>query len=336
MKLLISPTPNDGSGMYIYNLAQSLSKYFDIVNYGNNREPVPKELFRYLFKADIFLLNWTETEPYNSNGIIRYYLIQVFLILAKILNKTVVWTFHNLEPHNRKRNILSRKIMNKLCKSSDLIIHHTIESLYITNKNKNYYFFHPFENPNQIDNSKGATNFKYDILIWGKISPYKGVAEFLEYVKTDKDLKKLKILIAGETQDKNYEKRIINALSINIIYENFFHSDQQLKELHDLSRFTFFSYQGTSVLNSAQLVVSLSFGAKIIGPNKGAFKELKDKGLISTYENFKQLNSIIKSNTTLDNKKRQRFMEENSWESFAQGFTKKIYLLDKTNRGKIF
>ena len=331
MRLLISPTPNENSGMYIYNLAQSLSKHFDIVNYGNKRAPASKELFRYLFKSDIFLLNWIETEPLKTNGTIRYCLVQVFLTLAKILNKTVIWTFHNLEPHNKKENILSKKIIAKLSKYSDLIIHHTTESLYLTNEKKNYYFFHPFKIPNQTDRPNETPNYKYDILIWGKISPYKGVAEFLDFVKTDQYLRTLKILVAGETHDKNYEKRIVDALSTNIIHENFFHSDQQLKELHDLSRFTFFSHQGASVLNSGQLVVSLGFGANIIGPNKGAFKELKDKGLISTYKNFEQINNIIKSDISVDNKKRQRFMVDHSWESFAKGLTKRIYLLDKTD-----
>lgn len=323
-RLLISPTPNAKSGMYISNLAKSLSKYFEIVNYGNQREPAPKELFRYLFKADIFLLNWIENEPNKSNGTIRYLMVQAFLSIARLMNKKILWTFHNIEPHNKKGKAQAKKLMRRLANQSDLILHHTVESLCLTEEKRNFCFFHPFESRNQYNLPEDNLEFNYDILIWGAIAPYKSIAEFLEFVKTDSDLSGLKILIAGKVSSELYKEKLEKSLSNNITFINRFHSDEEIRILHEQSHYVLFSHQGVSVLNSGQLVVSLGHGANVIGPSKGAFKELADLGIIYTYNSFEEIVGIIRKKTPIDKHLCERFIREHSWDNFAENLNDRI------------
>jgi len=319
-RLLISPTPNEKSGMYLYNLAKSLSEYFDIVNYGNKREPAPKELFRYLFKADIFLLNWIENEPNKSNGIFRYYMVQLFLTIARLFNKKIIWTFHNIEPHKKRGITQSRKIMDRLKKKSDLIVHHTTESFSLTEKGKSFCFFHPFETKNHFNLPPANHEYKYDILIWGAIAPYKGIAEFLQYIETDKYMSGLKIIVAGKVNDPNYKDKLEKSLSTNIDFINRFHTDEEIEILHKETRYVFYSHQGDSVLNSGQLVVSMGYGADIIGPDKGAFKELAKLGLIYTYSAFEEIPCILKNNKPTKKDLCRKFIRDHTWDKFAEGF----------------
>lgn len=319
-KLLITPTPSKKSGMYLSNLGRSLSDYYDVINFEKDYIKAPQELLKNILKADVFLLNWIENEPKKNHKIIRYLMIQIFFILSKLLQKKIVWTYHNLESHSGN-NKLSLKLKEKLIEKSDLIIHHTRESECLTEKKKNFYFFHPFET---ITKNPQTTTFKYDILIWGNIAPYKKVAEFLKFVKNNKFLSTQKVLVAGKANNKNYRKKLVQSLGNNVEFHNKYYSDKELAELHHHSRFVLFSHQGTSVLNSGQLVVSLGYNSNIIGPNKGAFKELSEYGLIYSYKDFTEIADIIQNYQPIDRNKQETFIKEHSWNKFAHAFYNRL------------
>ena len=86
---------------YIYSLCSSLSKNFEIINYGNKSDNLIRDLSKYFFKTDIFSFNWLE------NGLSKKHTILfiVFIFLSKIFRKKIVWTHHNVHPHNSKRKL---------------------------------------------------------------------------------------------------------------------------------------------------------------------------------------------------------------------------------------
>ena len=70
---------------------------------------------------------------------------------------------------------------------------------------------------------------------------------------------------------------------------------------------------------------SLSKGAKIIGPDSGAFKDLAKEKLICTYNNFDELINILRSDKFVVDKNRlDNFLELNSWNNFAKNISLKI------------
>ena len=79
-----------------------------------------------------------------------------------------------------------------------------------------------------------------------------------------------------------------------------------------------FTYKGKSVLSSAALMYSLGHGANIIGPNVGAFRDLKEFNLINTYESYDDLLKKVQINENrVDLNKLNKFIEDNSWKNFT-------------------
>ena len=73
-----------------------------------------------------------------------------------------------------------------------------------------------------------------------------------------------------------------------------------------------FYLQGKSVLSSTALMYSLGHGANIIGPNVGAFRDLKEFNLINTYESCDDLQKVQINENRVDLNKLNKFIEDNS------------------------
>ena len=80
-----------------------------------------------------------------------------------------------------------------------------------------------------------------------------------------------------------------------------------------------FTHQENSVLSSAALMKSISYGSHIIGPDVGAFKDLSNTSFVSTYKSFSSLEANI--NLYIENKiiksELDKFISENSWDKFG-------------------
>lgn len=301
---------------YILHLSLGLSSYFNIVNYGKQNNWGVLNIPKYLFKSDYFYFNWIE-----GTSIIQGLFFVFLFPFFKLFNKKVIWTHHNIHPH-RSNNWMNRFLNNLLKKKSDFIIIHTKESYRILNLNENnnriLYFFHPFFSDTLMPLNQSKDKV-YDLLIWGKVRDSKGLEVFLEFLFINKMLDDFKIKIIGKFESEQYFSYIKSKYSgKQISYENKYASDEELNSLHNLSKFVFFPYTGSSVLNSGALIYSLSKSPIIIGPDVGAFKEMKELGYINTYKNFDNVLSIIKYNQ-IPSKLNQfeSFFYNHSWSKFA-------------------
>src|SRR5690606_23395852 len=113
----------------------------------------------------------------------------------------------------------------------------------------------------------------------------------------------------------------------NIIIENRYLCDEEFFDIHSKAKKILFIYNGPSVLNSGALIKSLSTGREIIGPNRGAFVDYKNLGLIETFNTFDDIIELVETqpleNTTrLFNLKKS--IETNSWELFGEKIKKAI------------
>lgn len=310
---------------YVYNLAQSLAKNFDIVNYGNNNIKGFLDIIPYFFKTDIFFFNWIENISSKKNVFFMF-----FIFIAKLFGKKIVWTHHNVHSHYQDISSHNSYLIKALVQYSDYIIFHTKESyniLAIDQSDKRVlYFFHPFFELPTISTSSIQT-YTYDLLIWGNVRKSKGIHSFLNDLSKTGNLNKLKIKIIGKFESEeyyNYFAKNYNLPNINI--EDIFISSEDLNRLHAESRYVFFPYSGTSVLNSGALITSLPKLRPIIGPNKGAFKELSDLGLINTYEKSEDVINIVKSNNpySIDYKRLESFCNTHTWDKFSEFIAKKL------------
>ena len=124
----------------------------------------------------------------------------------------------------------------------------------------------------------------------------------------------------GKAHSNEYFNKLLKYSSEKIIIKNKYVPEDELKELISRSRAVLFTYFESSVLSSGVLMDTLSYGARIIGPHSGAFKDLAEENLIVTYKNYDDLAGLLDNFEDVgdpDEKKISEFISENSWDNFA-------------------
>ena len=316
---------------YIHHLKDALSLNFTIVNPNNNKIGV-LEPFLFLFKARFYYFNWIETLPKNRFGKFQTIMFLIFLLLAKGLKKKIVWTLHNKYAHNEVKNFWNDLMYKVLICYANVVITHSeagvnfIGEKSVNLKSKVKYFVHPLTAITTSDNS----DFKiYDFLIWGEVHPYKGIAEFLDFVNHNPEMQHYKILIIGQCFDEKYKSQIISKLNTNIIYDDHYYGLEDIASFAGKSEFILFTYNLTSILSSGSLMDSISMGATVIGPNDGAFKDLGEHCFVYNYNHFSDLPVIYKNHIHVKNHYSVEFTEycnedffefykENTWANFGK------------------
>ncbi|VVJ56005.1 glycosyltransferase family protein [Klebsiella quasipneumoniae] len=308
---------------YSKNFINSLSKYYTV-----NSKPANVvgllDLFFASFSSDVVILNWVDNIAFKKLAYLQYVLFKIILKILVLRHVCIVWVLHNIHPH-KGENVLTNKINNLMCKYSDLILVHSSEAQdYISQftKAKIYFLHHPIE-PIMLENNKSVhISNKFDFLIWGSIEPYKGVLEFLQFCNHNKTITEgWRIKIVGLCKNKIYEEEIKKYISKNTIFENRKIEFHELAEQISASQFVLFPYTSSSVSSSGALMDSLSLGANIIGPSKGAFKDLANDGICFVYDNLDELPDIKKRFSEINKKAVQIFVHKHSWDDFASNIS---------------
>lgn len=303
---------------YIYNLSTALLNDFSVVNYGKPTTGGVLNIARYIFKVDMLFFNWIE-----DISITRIPIFIFFYVIAKLFNKKIVWTHHNVHPHrsNGKDGFF---LMKFLIKRADYIIIHTKESYPLLNAEENdkriLYYFHPFFTQ-KINDQLPYKEKPVDLLIWGNVRKSKGVDHFLDFLSKNNLLDEFKIKIVGKFESDSYYQDVIKKYTCsNISIDNKFITNIELDDLHRECRYVFFPYTGTSVLNSGALITSFPKAAPIIGPNVGGFKELGELKLINIYNDFTDVVNILRQNKKfeIDNSAVREMVNRYTWAGLSK------------------
>lgn len=303
---------------YTFNMCKFFSKYFVVLN-GNvpaNRSIL--DLNSNIFKMDVVVLNWIENIGNRKFGLLQFSFFLFGFFIMKIRKVKIVWILHNIHPH-RGETFLSEFIKNLMFKNAFLIVAHSKESLKYgqAKTKKNIAFLHHPSSTAIVteDVSEKDVCKVYDILIWGTIDSYKGIVEFLEFCTGNKLQYKIKII--GKCKDANYLTRV-NSYSSNLInFEDRIVSFEELDVLIQSSKYVLFPYNSSSVSSSGALLDTLSLYGSVIGPNKGAFSDLKDDNLCFTFNEYEDIIEIIKNNSIIQRQVIENFNNQNSWEEFS-------------------
>lgn len=310
---------------YINDVIASLGNYFVCVNKEHPSKIGIFNLFNYFFKTEVFHLNWIEDLPDKKGGYIQTLFFLTFLFFAKISQKKIIWTAHNKISHHKTHSTLKNFLIKLLVRHSNYIITHSHEGVRFVNslngnpkKNPVLYIPHPIK-PNLLNSTDSP---KYDLIIWGNIRPYKGIDLFLDYLKKQSLLEKYNILIVGKISDPDYEKVLQSYQSKTITILNQFIENEKLQELIQKSNIILFTYQKEYVLSSGALTDSVAYGKRVIGPDIGAFRDLKKTGLIQTYKNFddliKLLDKQLEQNNQIDSTILNQYFKNNSWSNYGE------------------
>lgn len=315
---------------YVNDVVKSFGKQFTFVNTGSPSKSGIFDLIKYLNKIDFVFLHWAEKLPEMQLGKLQSaFLILMFPIL-RLRKIKVVWTMHNKLAHSHVGLFYKKLLFKQLVKNTDFIITHSSEGIKYGEKlvpgssRKIVYLPHPVKNRM----SDLETEKKYDILIWGMISPYKGIHNFLEFLKEKNLTAKYKILIVGRVPDENYNSKLLSYTSDNIELRNQFLEDDELKALISQSKLVLFTYSKSSILSSGVLMDSLGYGAKILAPHVGAFADLQKINIVNTYTDFNDLPDLLdkklkETNGTYGSVLKE-FVEKNSWDQFTTNVIDKL------------
>jgi len=323
-----SPNP------YIKDFQRSLEGNFYLINQKVNHKGV-LDFFQYIQRADIYIFNWIEDLPIYKLGKLQTLFFLLFLVIAKVLKKKIVWILHNKYSHFSAKNHWTDFMYKILMKYSDLIVTHSREGISFVEENypsqvsKVCYINHPMrEKPKEIPKLKQQKEF--DFLIWGTIQPYKGVLEFLKFLNTSEERKNLKLLIAGKCFDKTYKQKMFPYLNENITVKDDFFSLEEIREMARKCNFILFTHKFVSVLSSGALMDAVSMGVKIIGPDHGSFKDLSSLSFVETYKDYEGILSLnnTSKNTPVNFEELTSFYSENTWKGFGnylEGKLQKLY-----------
>lgn len=305
---------------YSNNFKDSIENYYHIIE----KDRIQKSGIRFLlllraFSADIYVLNWIESIKGGFSNFPLFVASYLALIIMRFRRKQIVWMFHNIHPHFGE-NMYSQKIQTFLFNNSSLIISHSKDAFEYAQsmaKCPVKYIAHPIktidENLCEDININHRSNV---IFIWGNILPYKGIPEFLSFYSSHQC--DLRIHIIGKCSNNILENKINSFCNDKVIYENRRADYSEISSLIKNSRYVLFPYIGESISSSGALIDTIVMGGIPVGPNKGAFKDLKEEGVCITYNNNDNLLKILSEfPEKIDY---LSFIKNNSWNHFGKFF----------------
>ena len=242
----------------------------------------------------------------------------------------IIWTVHNILPHDANLQDCQIKLRVELIKRCDII--HTMcedtvqlsEAFFSIPEEKIVTVPHPtYETfyPNQYSEleSRFQLGINYDefvFLFFGSIQAYKGLHDLVRAFKEldSKSNRKLKLIIAGKVFNQSNFKTIRDEIDSSeniILYQNRI-PNEDVQHYFKAANICVCPYRIT--LNSGVAHLAHTFGTPVIGPNVGGFKELLLNGGGFTYEQLNFEDLVVAMNKSLMmnfDKERKKIMNIN-------------------------
>lgn len=257
---------------------------------------------------------------------------RAFLTLVNAMRYRLVWTAHNIVPHE-KTFMNDQKVIMYLATQADKIIflnkhvsetyaknHPEIASKISVIPQGNYLDYYDFGNT-ESDNSKLVFGFV------GRIERYKGLHLLIPIIRRVNN-PDIRLRVIGKCIDKIYLRQLHKLASSDnrITIENRFIENDDLGK--HISSFGMFVLPYTDITNSSSAMLAFSAGRPILTPRIGGMEDYpKDTGVY--YEDGDLAGAI---NTALDmskswnilGKNALSFAKKNDWKMFSKK-TVKIY-----------
>ncbi|MBV7339638.1 glycosyltransferase [Chloroflexi bacterium TSY] len=281
-------------------LARALASVGVELSAGHPHEFTEEWLHQNQGQIDILHLNWPHhlyDAPDLAERVIRCAEVIDNLTLARTLGYKIVWTVHNLYPHdseNRELDHLARLAITQL--ATAVIVHcphartlvqqhfYRTDSVFVI---PHGHFIDPY--PNTISRTVarrqlGIPDDRFVFCSFGNVRPYKGWEALVEAFSTLSD-EHLCLLLAAKVYSDYGEKFVEKARQadprIVVSPSNFFANEefQRYFNAADVAVFPF-----VDVLTSGSVITALSFGVPIIVPTVGCLSELVDEHVGILYD----------------------------------------------------
>jgi acetyltransferase-like isoleucine patch superfamily enzyme/glycosyltransferase involved in cell wall biosynthesis len=223
-----------------------------------------------------FSLPWAPDRPWARR--LMEWWFAAYLRVASVLGYRIIWTAHDLLPHEqvfaddtRARDLLIAKSAAVIALSE--VTANELKSLgadevRVIPEGPRANLYPVSNTPEEARASFGFAPDDKVALFIGKLSPYKGVDLLLAAVKLLPRSSRLKLLIAGACLSDAYEGEIVNlaeSVADRVVLNLEWVPDEEVARYHQAADFAVFPFREVS--NSASVLLARSFGLPVVIPN---------------------------------------------------------------------
>lgn len=264
---------------------------------------------------------------------IPLFIIQI-LIVRYFLRIKLVWTLHNIQPHDAKYLFLHNLCRRFFARQTSFIRLFSKDSVLTANnllkvkanllvcQEGSYVDY--YKNSTTVKEARDILNINENDFVYlylGLIKPYKGIEDLIKHFKK-LDVKNKKLIIAGKVLNQNYFMNI-NEKNNNILIINRFIENDELQYFYKSANVVVLPFK--KVENSGSAILAMGFKKPIITPNIGslAIRLKKQKQYLYDNQNlFKKLELAYKNKDNLDEIGLQNYNElkNYSWNDFSKYF----------------
>jgi glycosyltransferase involved in cell wall biosynthesis len=297
------------------------------------------------FKPDFIHFDWIHSYYIRRNKFMTYCLLPSFIIQILIIyyftETKIVWTMHNVLPHNTKNiqlNKFVRKFFANKCNWIRVFSENTVvkSSRYFGIKKEKFKVLPEGDYvdyyPNKISRKKSREffNFKKNeiiLLYLGFIRPYKGIENLIScFDKIENN--NYRLMIIGVARDQSYLSKLNKQINSSvkrkkIVLKNCFVKNSDLQKYYNASDLVVLPFN--KIENSGSVIMAMGFSKPIIAPNMGALKQRLSNQKELLYDN---LLLKLEEISTFNNEKlkyigslNKQSLKKFKWDDFSYFFT---------------
>ncbi|MEM7131010.1 MAG: glycosyltransferase [Chloroflexota bacterium] len=282
----------DQANPYGRLLAQAMAEVGVELLAGHPHELTKEWLYQNQGQVDVLHLNWLDhmyDAPDLASRVVRCAEVLDNLTLARTLGYKIVWTVHNLYPHdseNRELDHLARLAITQL--ATAVIVHcgharalveqhfYRTDGVFVI---PHGHFIDPY--PNTISRAEARQQLdiaedQYVFCTFGNVRPYKGWESLVEVFSTLPG-DHLSLLLAAKVYSEYGEAFVETAQRADpriIVSPSSFFANEEFQRYFNAADVAVFPF--IDVLTSGSVITSLSFGVPVIVPAVGCLPELVD------------------------------------------------------------
>ena len=299
-------------------------------------------LSAFYFRPKYLHFDWI-TEYYLRKDIATswfraYWFLFQIIIAKKLFRIRIVWTQHNILPHDSRRKNIHEWVQYKFYKYCDwirvfsestaktLVLDHNYSIKKILIVPEGSYLGYYNNTINKYD-ARCKLKLKTDekiFLFFGAIKPYKGIEELVNIFNENK-FKKVRLVISGRTPDKKYARKIQKLVRNNrsiTLFDRYI-ENKEIELFFNSSDFCILPFK--KIENSGSVILAMGFKKVVIAPNIGVIPDrLKNQREFLYNDNLLDKINLALSKAPHEivgiGQKNYQELKKHSWEDYSSCF----------------
>lgn len=296
----------------------------------------------FMHRPDYIHFDWIVSYYYRRWNVLTYLSVLMFcmqiVILHRLSSIQIVWTLHNLHPHDVPDKELHRFCQRFLARrclwlrvfsknsvqraAQELRVNEGLFRIIPEGDYQSVYL--DFCTTEEARKKLGLLPQARLLLFLGRIKPYKGISELIHAFNELRDPMTF-LLLAGQITDKSYEEHILQQCSSSIMLHNRFIPPSELHYYFNAADAVVLPFR--EIENSGSLVMAMGFSKPVVAPAKGVIPQRLAHQHELLYDTPEALPSVLIKVLNYSSQQRSSIGKMNSdslkkyrWEDFATAF----------------